>query len=169
MTMYFRSTINTESATYPTAAHTVDDIKLLRDSYWMVMLDGHHRCHSIEMLQKKDGVECFAEPLHMHYGFRVGGKATSPAEGVNLRKITNLSTAIVQREPMFPDTMQSLLSYVQAFEENYGVHFLHMRISDIMENIIYSNFLPTKSRATSKRYIGVDKMMRKNRGVLPLL
>lgn len=64
--------------------------------------------------------------------------------------------------------MESLLSYVQLFREDYRLRFLNVRILEIVQEMIFSNILSTDSRATYLRYCKVPKMMMKNQGVLSL-
>lgn len=49
------------------------------------------------------------------------------------------------------------------------VHFIHVRLLNTVEDIMYSNFLAANSREMNIRYIGVDRMMVKIQGVLLLL
>lgn len=49
--VYFSSTINPEGATYAIALRNVNGMKLLKDSYSTIMLDGHHRCRSVNLLK----------------------------------------------------------------------------------------------------------------------
>lgn len=50
ITMYLTSTVKPEGATYAIAVHTVASIKVSKDGYCMVMLDGHHWRHSVKDL-----------------------------------------------------------------------------------------------------------------------
>lgn len=49
---------------------------------------------------------------------------------------------------MFTDKMQSPLSYARAFEEDYGVRSVDVRILDIEEDMMSSRFLAANFRAT---------------------
>lgn len=51
---------------------------------------------------------------------------------------------------------------MQAFEEADGVHLVDVRITDIAEDMIPSNFLNGSSRATYIRYMKNGKMMIKH-------
>lgn len=42
ITVYFCSIVNHEGATQATSVHNFDDINLLNDFYWRVMLNGHN-------------------------------------------------------------------------------------------------------------------------------
>lgn len=79
---------------------------------------------------------------------RLDQKPISPAKALKLSKFANISTPIMRREAIMSDTMQSALSYVQAFEEGYGVRFVYMLIMHVVEHLISANFLGDNSRAT---------------------
>lgn len=57
MTVYLLSTVSREGTSYCSGARTVDGKALLKDGYCMMMLDGHHRCSSVDMLQEEVGAE----------------------------------------------------------------------------------------------------------------
>lgn len=62
----------------------------------------------------------------MCYTFRVDGKVVSPAQEIELSKIANISTAIVQCEMTFIQMMKSLLNYIRVFEECIGLHIVNL-------------------------------------------
>lgn len=75
----------------------------------------------------------------------------------------------MQQEATFNNTLQSLWRYVGALEEDYGVPFVYMRISNIVEDMISSKFFAVKSGAIYIRLIRVRKMIVKHKGVMPVL
>lgn len=62
-----------------------------------------------------------------------------------------------------------MLNYARAFEEDYGLRFIDVRIAGIVEDVMYSDVFPANSRTTSIRYVVVRNMMRKDQELLPLL
>lgn len=54
--VYFFSTVNPEDEPYATALHNVEEMKVLKDGYCMVIVNGHHQRHSVEMLRKGKGM-----------------------------------------------------------------------------------------------------------------
>lgn len=86
-----------------------------------------------------------------------------------LSKTTSPCTVIVRRKSTFKDAIQSVLSYVRAFEESYAVCFVDVRISHIMEDIPSSNLSARNYGATSIRYIRVRKMKIRYQVVILLL
>lgn len=123
---------------------------------------------SVETLGDHNGVEWAAETLHIRYEFRLHAKRISLAQKIKLSKIANIFTAILRLEVTFTNLMRSLLSYSGAFEEDYGVLFVDIRIKDIVEDMTPSNFLTANFRATYTHYIRIGKMIIKYRVVLPL-
>lgn len=94
MVMYFPWAVKHKGATYATAVHNVDDMKLLEDGYCLVTLDSGHCRHSVMMLTDRSGVECVPEPPRTRYSFRVHGKPTSPGQTKKLSKIANISKGL---------------------------------------------------------------------------
>lgn len=64
ITVYISTIINPGSVTYATAVHTVDGVKILKDDYCIVLLDGPLLPRSSEMLRDKNGLQLSVEPLH---------------------------------------------------------------------------------------------------------
>lgn len=56
---------------------------------------------------------------------------------------------------------------MQTFEVDYGVPFVHVRISDMVEDMMFSNVSAANSTAPYVRYITVVKMVINYRGELP--
>lgn len=115
--VYFSATVNSEGETYLIAVLNVERMRLLKASYYMVMLDGSHPYRFVESFIDEDGVEAVAEPLRRHYSFTVVRKQFSSAQQIMVNKITNISTVIVQRDATSTDMMKSLLRYTQTFED----------------------------------------------------
>lgn len=82
----------------------------------------------------------------MRYRFRIDGRPIPPAQRMMRSTIYNITSAIFQHKETITDPMQSLLSYVQAFEERYGVLFVDVRITDIIKDIMSSNSLACNFR-----------------------
>lgn len=73
------------------------------------------------------------------------------------------------REATVTDTKQSSLRYARAIKDDYTKNFVDVRIFNILEDIMSSNFFDANFRATYVRYVIVSMMVMKNQGVLPLL
>lgn len=72
------------------------------------------------------------------FGWR---EAQFPAQTMKVSKIPSLSTVIVRREEAFSDTIKSLLSYGRPFQRDFGVSFVDVRITLIVEDVMSSKFL----------------------------
>lgn len=79
MTVYFSLTVNPEGVTYASAVHNFYRLKVQKNSYCMLKLNGRSWCRSIKVLKDEDGVERATETLRMCYAFRVDGKPILPA------------------------------------------------------------------------------------------
>lgn len=64
--------------------------------------------------------------------------------------------------------VKRLLNYTRAFEENYSVCIVDERMTDITEDMNFSNYLPVSSGVTYLRYTTVGKIMIKHNGLLHL-
>lgn len=165
--VYSSFTVSREGVTHATDMHNVYGIKLRKDGYCMVMLDGCLRRRYVEMLEVDDGVEYDAEPLGIRHDSHLYSNPISPAQAIKLVKTVNISTKILSHEARFTDTVHSLLRHARAFEEDYGVRFVAGHVTNIMEEMWSSHFLSTNSRATYIRRVTVRKMMIKHQGALP--
>lgn len=68
----------------------------------------------------------------------------------------------------YAETIQSLLSYAQAFREKYDVRIFDMSMSNIVEDIMSSHFLAASPREMRIRYIADGVVMCEHVGVLLL-
>lgn len=96
-------------------------------------------------------------------------EALWPAEAITMSKIANISTVIQRHKVTFADTMPSLLSYVSALEEDYGVRVVDVHMKNIVEDMISSNFLEASPRAIYMVSITVSEKMIRHQSVLRLL
>lgn len=51
MKVYLSTAIKPDGATYATAVHKVDSMKLLKRGYFMIMLNERPRCRSVQQLK----------------------------------------------------------------------------------------------------------------------
>lgn len=86
-----------------------------------------------------------------------------------MSKTTNISTMIVRHKPTFTDEIQSLQCWVRAFAEHYSADFVLVSITNIVKDIMSSNFMAPYSRVIYTRYNRPDMMMIKHHGLFPLL
>lgn len=98
------------------------------------------------------------KPQRMFYTYRADCKAISSAQAIRWSKISKLFTAIVPRKATFVRTMQSLLSYVEEFDEDYNVRSVDVRITDVMDDMMYSNFFAANCRTVYIGYKRVNRM-----------
>lgn len=70
---------------------------------------------------------------------------------------------------MLLDTIQTMLSYDRAFDEEYVVHIVLVCTMHIVVDVIFSTLQTSNYRETDIRCITVDEMMIKHKGVSLLL
>lgn len=162
VTLYASSIVMSKVATYQTAVHNVDCIKLLKDNYCMLMTDGRYLYRFVKMIEGDYCVECFAEPLRMRYAIWADNGPISPAQAIKLIKTANTSKTILRLKETFTDTIRSLLGYARVLKEDYFKSFVDVLISDTLAEMMFSNSLAGNARAT---YIRVRNMMTKHEGI----
>lgn len=91
-----------------------------------------------------------------------------PAQAIKQGKIESISMEVVRSEATLAEIMQSLLTYAQAFEEDYGVCFVIARITYNEEVVMFSNVLTAIYEADQIRYNRVSRMIVKHLGGLHL-
>lgn len=74
----------------------------------------------------------------------------------------------MRHQATFRATMQRLLSYMQSYEEDYGVRFINVCVMNPRKGMRISNFLSASPRPTNIRSITVGKMMITYRGVVAI-
>lgn len=79
------------------------------------MVGAFDRNPSIKTISDENSVKWGAEQLLINYAFWADGKHVLPDQATTLSKMVIISTAIVQLEAAFTDTMQVLLTYARAF------------------------------------------------------
>lgn len=119
------------------------------------------------MLKCKDGKEWASEPLHMRYVLRVCGMPISLAQAIKPSKFSNICIEIVLRIEAFKDTIDSLLSYGRALEEDYSLRLVEVHILKIMVDVTRSNISADDYIETDMHSIKIGKIMIK-RQLLPL-
>lgn len=114
-------------------------------------------------------MNCAVNPLCKHYTSYIENNAILRVKKIKISKITKFSTAIVLGKAMLTDTTQSLLRYTQTFWVEYSVHPAHVSVMNIVDDMRRLEFLAAKTIASSLRFIKVDMMTMKHKGVLRLL
>lgn len=104
--------VNLENAAYVIAVHTIDGLKLLKDSLCMVTFDVRQRFHATEALADEVRVGLASQSILRHYAFLANDKRISTPPPTRPSSIANILMAILQGQPKLSDTMQSKLSYM---------------------------------------------------------
>lgn len=125
------------------------------------MHDGRFWDRSVKIFPNKDELKWDSASLRMCNAFCVDDKAILPPWAIKHSKTARIYTAILRLKATFADKMKSFLSYTQEFKENCGVRFVHVRLMDILEDLMSSNFSAANSWATYVCYIWAGKMTKK--------
>lgn len=89
------------------------------------------------------------------------------AEGINLRKVANKTSAIVRHDTSFIDQIEAMAIYVHAFETKYGVSFRDIRVNCVIDDRISPDFSSSDSRSVYVRYVHASKLLLKHYTDLP--
>lgn len=116
MTLSPSSAISLKGSAYATVVYNDGSMKLPKDDYCMVMINGRHWTLFVKLLRFEEGLEWTVETLRLYNAFPVEGKLIFSAQKIELSRIARIQMDTVQQELMFTDAMQSLLSHLQAFE-----------------------------------------------------
>lgn len=115
--------------------------------------------------RKRNGIEKTANPLRVRYSFQLDDKVILPAQETKLSKTANMFTAIMRQKVTFTGTMQTLLNHARTFENDYAVGSVEVRTMEMLEEMMFSNFLRASSRTTNARFIRGAKVMIKSKVV----
>lgn len=78
--------------------------------------------------------------------------ASISVEEIELKWNASIYTAIVRRKATSEEALQSSLRYRWAFEEVWAVGFLNVHLADIVEDMVFSNFLNASYSAINVLY-----------------
>lgn len=80
------------------------------------------------------------EPLRVRYPTLVHEERNSPPYAIILSRIVIIPMVTVRSKASFPDMMHTPLSYARLFEEEDSVHFVDLRKTDNMKDVMSSYF-----------------------------
>lgn len=93
----------------------------------------------------------------MQDAFRINGKPITISQAITLNKKANNLNGVVRGKTGFANSIQAVLNYAQAFEEN-AVPFADARVLDIVNTLMSTKLLTISSKAIYERYICVAKV-----------
>lgn len=146
--MCFSAAASPARNTYGTAVQHNDGKIVVKNDCHVVRYGSRHRRRSMELVIDENHLAWSAEPLRIQYAFHLDGKPIHLLKRIKLCNIEIISAAIVRRETRFTYTIQSVLNYARAFEEDYAVSLVKARLLDIVDVMMLFNFLATKFKAT---------------------
>lgn len=167
--VYFSVTVIKARATDAIAVNNVEGTGMLKDGYYIFMLDGRHRHRSFEVLRGDDRMKWTAKLPGMRYSFWVYVNTFYPAQVIEIGMIENISTAIMWCKTTLTDTTQSMQSHMRAFEEDCDLGFVFAHIIATVEDFVYSNIMAVSTRVTSMRSIRFSKMKIEHQRMLRFL
>lgn len=84
----------------------------------------------------RTSVEWTFNPLRMRYVFYVNDKATLLVQTNKPSESAEILPTVMRGKATFTAKMESLVRYAQDFKEKYGVRFVDVHISDILEDMM---------------------------------
>lgn len=122
-----------------------DGGKVTKGGCKMVLLDESHHCRAVSQLSAEIGCEWTKCQLHFVQDIYWDSPDAWQAEKIKNSGMTNTSTAIVHMDCTFLSVMKAVLNYAGAFGLQCGVSFAKVRIKDIVNDMISSQYPPEQS------------------------
>lgn len=120
--------------------------KVVWERFELTLLDVHHRCNAVGMLNVEDGHEWAKRPMHITQAILRDYQAIIQAEGIALPRMKNASTEIVRMDHFILSVAKAILIYAGSFKLQYGVLFPKTSIKDSVEDMMPWTYLPVGSR-----------------------
>lgn len=105
ITMHYSPATKPGEGTYESPLQNVDEKKMLKVDYFLVLLDNQHWRRSVEPLGDRDRVGWAVDWICMEYAFLLDYKAYLLAPPVELVENANVFTVILQRKATFTKAM----------------------------------------------------------------
>lgn len=95
-----------------------------------VIMDGHHLCMTIAMLEKEGGLPRTEELLHERHNMRSDSMSIQNSESIKLSKVRNTSTGIVRKQMSLVETTKAVANCASSSELEYIVTFVDVMMTD---------------------------------------
>lgn len=109
------------------------------------------RCGWHIVLDWQASIDCKPPTKANHHGRRRANNEQVYA--IKLSKIRRTSSALVCLNSTFVDTMKALDAYGGSLDLEYRARFFDALTKDIIDDILWSKYLRTRTRATFVKYI----------------
>lgn len=123
----------------------------------MVTLDGLHRRKALCNSKVEGACTWTEEDLCLQRTIRRDGVKIKQVDAIKMSKMSNTTAAIIRMDRSSVDIRKDIISYVCAFQLQYGVKFMQARIKRIVDDMMPSNQLPTHSRLSSLQYVWLPR------------
>lgn len=134
-----------------------------------ILLNWWYR-HRSENLSKDDiDFDLAGSLLLLQFASQVNDLAFSPALVVGRSRTAIFSAESFLAEELSTETLQSLLSFMKAFQKRNMVHLIDVSIMDILDDMISVNCMDVNSKWTSLRSRSVWNVMSNHFDVLVFL
>lgn len=125
----------------------------------MVLLHEKNRRHVLCDLQKTRHLAPVEALLLVQCDTRQNSRPVAKTEAFKLIKLTNKVTSIVRCDSSFIAVIKSVVNFREAFKKKHGISFLAAWIADIVNDMLWSDFLTGNCRQTYRRYIQATKLL----------
>lgn len=147
----------------------------IKENVNLRIVDGRHRCEAISKLAVSHAPNCpwAQEKIRITLLWKRDGSALSGREILHLGNAQNIGASVVRREVTLIECLKRLVAYSHTVEEDSGVRFLDTRNTNIVQDLMSSQFLGggrgERSLSTYSRYVRVTKLIRKYPFILDYL
>lgn len=134
-----------------------------------VIMDGRHHPYAAKLFQEYGSFSWIVDRFREYLVVWIHGADIAAAEAIKPSQVSKSYTAMVCSDTFTVDTSEALSNYVSAFYQQHGVHSADALINDVLNDTMSSDYLPTGSRSTYKRYIRFTKLTIESKKLLDLL
>lgn len=134
----------------------------------MVIMDGRHCQHPIELFHDEGGLSRIAEHFFVCIVMQTDAPEIRTTEAIKLPQVFYSSISIVRRDTSFAETIMALMNYAGTFYEQYGVHLGNAGTKGIAEDTALFDYLPTRSKSTYNRDVCFAQLLIKYKELLEL-
>lgn len=121
------------------------------------------------MLKEESDFLSTRDQFHVRHVMRRDGVSIQHAEAIKLTRLVNTSTALFGRDTSFVEMVKELVDYAGTFELEYGVNVVDASMSDVVEDMHSSDYLPTIIHWTHNWYTRFANLAIQNKQILDLL
>lgn len=167
--VWWQCELNSSTSSVYSLVDVTEIRKFVKSEFVPIFLACRHHGNAVQM-PEQEGIHVWTERrlcvnlITCRYRAEV-----LQAEAIKPIKVASTKTAIVWKGTTSVDVMKALVDYAAELFLQYKVSFLDTWMKNIIEETVFSEFLPTQSCAKYIRYVCFAIFLLKNEQLFPLL